>query len=71
MDDEKDKIIERLSKELSWARDVIRRYETRMQEMANRIRVNEVTAIARAEGPAPTFSELISFRHIATERYEE
>jgi len=70
MDDEKDKIIERLSKELSWARDVIRRYETRMQEMANEIRVNEVMAIARAEGREPTFSELISFRHIATERYE-
>ena len=71
MDDEKDKIIERLSKELSWARDVIHRYEDRMQEMANKIRVSEVTAIARSEGREPTFQELISFRHIATERYEE
>ena len=70
MDDEKDKIIERLSKELSWARDVIQRYEDRMQEMENKIRINEVMAIARAEGREPTFQELISFRHIATERYE-
>lgn len=70
MDDEKDKIIERLSKELSWARDVIHRYEARMQEMDNKIRVNEVVAIARAEGREPTFQELISFRHISTERYE-
>lgn len=70
MDDEKDKIIERLSKELSWARDVIRRYEDRMQEMANKIRVHEIMAIARAEGREPTFQELISFQHIATERYE-
>lgn len=61
---------DKIERELAWYRAAFKRYEARLEEQANVIHNFMVTAAARAQGREPTFAELISFRHIATERYE-